>query len=175
MIDLPMYENGWEITPRVNEEYWNVFRISEEHVVKLPFGSDELDYYSHYFGEKLKKLFNEALIQKQAYDFGLSVPKVEGMFNVSINPGDNLPKLTLPGLVMEFIDGKTFCDLLLDETEFVNLEDKLLAKQKLDEELRTARMLGFIPSDAYNLLNAIWDSDTKDVYLLDFEYWKVKK
>jgi len=123
----------------------------------------------------MKKLFNESLLQKQAYDFGLSVPEVEGMFNVRINPGDDLPNLILPGLVMKFINGITFCDLLPEESIFWESEDFLLAKQKRDKELETARMLGFIPSDAYNLLNAIWDSDTKDVYLLDFEYWKVKK
>ncbi len=156
----------WPETPQVNRWYDNVRRISETHVVKVLryvhsiYGSDETQRYAV---AALKKLHDEYVLQKQAYDLGLSVPKPEGIFEVktSSNP------LLKPGFVMEYIEGPVLAKLLDEGKKDISANVIKLMFDELDKAFR----LGFIPED-YNYSNVIWCPKKDKVYLIDLEQWR---
>ena len=138
-----------------------VYRISEEHVAKIP----------HFSTSKVKEMclkrfasrgyLNEPLISQSLYDQGISVPKPEGIFSVSLDGEDRF------GFVMEYIEGVNLQKLIDRLGE--SLTDKI--RPKYWEEVGEARCLGFRTKDtAYR--NGIWSPKEEKIYLVDFFGWE---
>lgn len=116
--------------------------------------------------ETLMKLVHESNVLGDAYAAGLSVPQPKGIKGIKMQRGTCNPwaKVDLtPGLVMEFVRGKT-----LDK---LNGDEYSLASSARDQEFEKAERLGFLPGDHLDLRNSIWVPEQKKVYLIDFANW----
>ena len=142
-------------------EGWSgqVFQLTENHVGKFL-----LDVCK----KTLDKLQKENKICKIAYEGGMSVPKPEGIFNVMHPTKKNI----CPAFVMEYLHGK-----LLKEIFDKEGRSKLYFKIQglATQEIKKAENLKLLPRDWNHSGNIIWDSEIKKVYLIDFEYWEIKK
>jgi len=147
----------------VSERYANIYRISKELIVKLPASIDAVK--SERIEDHLKRLFNEALLQKQAYDLGVRVPRVEGIFRIDICNNCKLhKKISVPGLVMEYIPGR----------HPHNDRGNVLFEELLKVEMSKARNAGFVPGiDSLFNQNIIWDDLRELVHLIDLGCWSV--
>ncbi len=154
----------WKETPRVNESYDRVLRISETHVVKFPgqlIGWNMYDALLRDFC--FRKLIKGFELQKIAYDLNLSVPKPEGIFEVEIRN----PSFNLPGFVMEYVPGEPLSEILIKKGSCAISDITTLMYAELDK----AKALDFKPGDT-NFANAIWSSVQNKIYLIDLEGWE---
>ena len=110
----------------------------------------------------------EFSIAEKLYSAGVSVPKPEGLFALS------LPRLgiqRIPAFVMQYVDGKNFGSL--------PGEWCMRAKEAFQSELAKAITAGFTPADDalpdWNVLYTVINNDDVKAVLFDFGGWKEKK
>ncbi len=156
----------WYWTPRINPGYDRVRRISRKHAVKTFWGWSNWDtVQENEQMELMKELHKELETQRLFYDSGITVPKPEGIFGVTIRNFPYFESRRVPGFVMQYIPG-----VMVDQmfrTKFHSEVD-----QKHREEREKAMALGYVPGEAHN---AIWNPKERKVYLIDFRFWVRKK
>jgi len=121
-----------------------IYRISDEHVVKVPKIS-------------LDDIEKEARIGSALFSRGISVPEQFGIQDIRLSWG------VREGLVMRYVEGDCFQSLPEDSPE------RRIAAQKHDDEMRKAAELGYSPR-CLDFPNNIWDGT--DIYLIDFVDWE---
>jgi len=157
-----------EITPPLDPLKY-VYAISPNHVAKAQ------GFYALLVNleGKVHALRAEYCIADKLYDAGISVPKPEGVFLVSLNTSKSFDEEmkhrsvheTVPAFVMEWLK-----DTILVE-EIKSSSEKEFAELLREKELSKARAIGFYSYDAH-WHNALWDKEKEKVYLIDFERWR---
>lgn len=139
-----------------------VFPIGDNLVVKTNSSLDVED-------EGWREILNGAKIQEELYNNGLFVPKPEGIIRVSFEESlrkkFNLEKIQ-KGFLMERIRGQSL-DNLWNSSDYSKYSDKYYF------EIKLASFWGFDPRDIFDN-NAIVETSTGDVYMIDFDWWGKK-
>jgi hypothetical protein len=116
-------------------------------------------------------LRKERVLLARASIAGLSVPRPEGLFSITIT-GD-FPyvdsehpqgRVVVPALVMERFDGVPFRDI-------ENYDERAKALHLFQEEIDKATALGFVPFDHWYWGNSLWNHERQQVHLLDLGMW----
>ena len=105
-----------------------------------------------------KFIENAYLINKLAFEKGVSVPKPYGVVDVKLREEN------LFGIVLEKVKGETL-DNLVGEA-FEDARDSWL------KEIIRANKLGFSCNDSSRKQNALWVPEEKKTYLIDCDFWK---
>ncbi|MBI5066248.1 hypothetical protein HZA97_08490 [Candidatus Woesearchaeota archaeon] len=159
------WPDQWEFTPKLDPEYNRVRRISSSHVAKTVLGYQFWDKTSFFWGLKLLRDLNKEITKQTVlYNLGIAVPRPKGLFNVTFRESSLEEGIVVPGFVMEYIPGITL-SLMQQEDVFPE------ANKMYEEEIRRAKALGFYPGDE-GLHNAIWNSEKRKTYLIDFADWE---
>ena len=147
-----------------------VMRISDNLVAKLFFAT------SNQAAEEFAE--GEFSIAKALYDYGVSVPKPEGVFRLkegvrSFSEVDPAMAKTIPSeaysFVMEFVPGSMLdSEVYKSEPEYWSHLYK-----KADKETRKANKIAIPFDDGPN--NILVHENQSDVFLIDFRGWKLKQ
>lgn len=175
--DLPVFEDIERQLQRLDQGGWaTVYRVkargrgrtdliakvmgivSDDNVVWSPL-------VSPYSELAIEMLQHEAVINKELYESGISVPEPFGVFAVSA-PAVYSPPL-VPAFLRELISGKKYSDL-------PNQREKVHAKMLHQRELDKASSLGYIiPSDHGDTYqNCLFRLEEDKAILFDFGNWK---
>ena len=113
--------------------------------------------------ESSRNLFyleNELNICSELFELGINVPKPNGLFLIHNTFLDEFR----PAFVMEKIKNIDLRDFRISELTKIS--------KKVQEQIKKAESLGFIPSDDVEKLeNVLYDPKNNKVYLIDFAFW----
>jgi hypothetical protein len=176
-IVIGKWSEQWNVTPRVNPDYDRVRRISEKHVVKLPLAYSDNNVCDWVEATEkirliyLQKLHREFQMQKRVFNLSLSVPKPEGIYEVTIRNSKSCSGVIIPGLIMEYISGSTLRQL--ERRGHYNVLAKADSQTRI--EIERAQRLGFFSLDANIDSNIIWNPKKRIIYLIDFQDWELEE
>ncbi len=120
--------------------------------------------YDPYWGIGLELAQHEYHVADSLYRSGISVPRPEGVFEVS----SLWRRQTYPAFVMERICGAVRMDKLSNQDRSGVYD---FARQLREEEAEKASRLGFIVADATDR-NCFYLPQDKKVILYDFLFWR---
>lgn len=142
--------------------FGTVYAINQEQglAAKFPKGKSAPRYAFRPW--HISNLIDEYQVAVELYSAGISVPRPEGVFALT------LPIYhCVPALVMEHVKGKTYQQLSYSE--------QATARQLHAQELDKVRELCFVPDDQYPRKNCLYRLEENKVILFDFGTWGKRK
>ncbi|MBS3169841.1 serine/threonine protein kinase [Candidatus Woesearchaeota archaeon] len=141
-----------------NGQFGTVYAINQERGLAAKFLKAWYDSAYVFRPEHILLLNDEYQVVVELYSAGISVPRPEGVFALT------LPIYhCVPALVMEHVKGKNY--------EQLSASEQATARQLHALELDKVWELGFVPDDQKPSKNCLYRLEEKRVIMFDFGQW----
>ena len=179
--DFPQFKGQtFEITPNISGHKERIFQISEQHVAKI------VRHWRPSKNNRTNLLQHECEMTTEAYQNGLSVPRPEGIYAVTLFEPErnqksqkNLFPIPRPGSLYAELPSEPVrlqkpqiaIAFVMQYIKGSYPHDSESALELYDLEIAKAKHLGFIPGPDQSHSQSLWVPEEEKIYLLDLEYW----